>query len=175
VAAQVASIPLSLDLGQLAYVQGGDIWIMTLLDETSRPQRLTTDGRNLEPRWSPSGQWLAFRKEREVSLVQPPVDTRGFGITVLQRQVWLIRADGSAEYTLNQGSSIEAFAWSPTSDRLAYTTPAGGLNTINADGSDPITLIPENPSPPSGERQVGRIRWSPNGNWIAYELRIVSL
>ena len=172
VAAQVAAIPSSLDLGQLAYVRGGDIWIMTLLDETSRPQRLTTDGHNREPRWSASGRWLAFRKERATSSAEFPAATPGFGISVLRRQVWLIQADGTGEHSLNQGAAVEAFAWSPTDDRLAYATAGGGLSTINADGTGLVTLIAESPSPPMGERQAGHISWSPDGNWIVYEWRI---
>jgi len=68
VAAQVTPTPAPLSLGYLAYVQGGDIWIKTLPSGT--PQRLTTDGHNNRPRWSPSGQWLAFRKERQVMVEQ---------------------------------------------------------------------------------------------------------
>src|SRR5512139_2453961 len=49
--------PVLPDVGRVAYVQGGDIWIKVLPD--GKPQRLTTDGRNREPRWSPSGEWLA--------------------------------------------------------------------------------------------------------------------
>jgi hypothetical protein len=91
---------------------------------------------------------------------------------VLQRQVGLIQADGSGEHLLSQGASIAVFAWSPREDRLVYTTAAGGLSTVNADGTDSVTLIPESSSPPLGERQIGRVSWSPDGNWIAYELRI---
>jgi hypothetical protein len=62
------------DLGKLAYVQGGDIWGKTL--PKGEPQRLTGDGCNREPRWSPSAEWLAFRKGDD--------------------QVWVMRADRSA-------------------------------------------------------------------------------
>ncbi|HLF29307.1 MAG TPA: hypothetical protein VJG32_23530 [Anaerolineae bacterium] len=171
VAAQVAAIPSSLNLGQLAYVQGGDIWIMTLLDETSRPKRLTTDGRNREPRWSPSGQWLAFRKERPVSSTGLPA-TVPDSASAAQEQVWLIQADGAGEHSLEQEAAVESFAWSPQNDRLAYATTIGGLRVVNADGTNLVTLIPESPLPPFGEKQVGRIRWSPAGDWIAYEWQL---
>ncbi|MEJ2352594.1 MAG: hypothetical protein P8Y03_22640, partial [Anaerolineales bacterium] len=42
------------DLGKLAYVQGGDLWVKTLPD--GEPQQLPTDGLNTQPRWSPSGK-----------------------------------------------------------------------------------------------------------------------
>ncbi len=132
-------------LGKLAYVQGGDIWVKTLPDGES--QRLTTDGRNREPRWSPSGEWLAFRKDE---------------------QVWLMRADGSTVWPLNEGTTISAFAWVPMDDRLAYVTGTGELWTVNADGTGSATLVPQT-FPEHGPGRVCRIAWGPDGRWIAYE------
>ncbi len=130
------------DLGMLAYVQGGDIWVKPL--PTGEPERLTTDGRNQEPRWSPSGRWLAFRKGE---------------------QVWTIQADGSGAHPLASGASIGAFAWAPTDDRLAYAT-WDELYGVNADGSRLVNLLSSSPDVP---RRLGRIAWSPDGQWIAYE------
>jgi len=138
-------------LGKLAYVQGGDIWVKALPD--GEPQRLTTDGRNSTPRWSPSGRWIVFRKGE-------------YG------QVWVMRADGSDARSL-QTSPNAAFAWSPVADRLAYAD-GDRLKVINADGTDPATLVagpsvmPPTP-PPLKENTVGRIAWSADGAWIAYE------
>jgi Tol biopolymer transport system component/ribosomal protein S16/tetratricopeptide (TPR) repeat protein len=134
-------------LGKLAYVQGSDIWVKTLPD--GEPQRLTTDGRNSEPRWSPSGEWLAFHKDV---------------------QVWLIRADGSDLHPIDQCGPVSVFAWSPVEDRLAYVAGSGilRLEVINADGSDPATLIPLSIC---AAGILGRIAWSPNGRWIAYGWR----
>jgi Tol biopolymer transport system component len=132
-------------LGKLAYVQGGDIWVKTLPD--GDPQRLTTDGRNREPRWSPSGQWLAFRKG--------------------DHQVWLISADGNDARSLNEDATVGSFAWAPVSDRLAYVAN-GEMRAIDADGTDPATLVP--PSLPDRDPgQVGHIVWAPDGSCIAYE------
>ena len=138
-------------LGKLAYVQGGDIWIKALPD--GEPQRLTTDGRNNTPRWSPSGKWLAFRKGEF-------------------EQVWVMRADGTEARSL-QAVPNGAFAWSPMADRLAYAD-SDRLKVVNADGTDPVTLVtgpsvtPPTP-PPLKENTVGRIAWSPDGAWIACE------
>lgn len=162
VAAQATPTPSLPNLGRLAYVKGGDIWIINLLDESSAPLRLTADGHNFEPRWSPSGQWLAFSKERTI-----PANSTA--ITTSQKQVWVMQADGSNEYVLNDGAGVDSFDWSPNADRLAYTTPAGGLGLVNADGTDAVSLLAEGSAPALGEQQVGRIRWSMDGNWIAYE------
>ena len=132
-------------LGKLAYVQGGDIWVKTLPD--GEPQRLTTDGRNREPRWSPSGQWLAFRKG--------------------EHQVWLMSADGNDARSLNEDAAVGPFAWVPVSDRLAYVA-SGEMRAINADGTDPATLVPQS-LPDRDPGQVGHIIWAPDGSCIAYE------
>ena len=67
-------------LGKLAFVKGGDIWAKELLDGEAR--RLTQDGHNDTPLWSPSGEWLAFRKN---------MGTGGL------YQLWLMRSDGSEQ------------------------------------------------------------------------------
>ena len=132
-------------LGKLAYVQGGDIWVKTLPD--GEPQRLTTDGLNCEPRWSPSGQWLAFRKG--------------------EHQVWLMSADGNDACSLNEDATVGPFAWAPVSDRLAYVAN-GEMRAIDADGTDLATLVPQS-LPDRDPGQVGHIIWTPDGSCIAYE------
>jgi Tol biopolymer transport system component len=140
-------------LGKLAYVQGGDIWVKALRRGSGQAlpdgesQRLTTDGHNQEPRWSPSGQWLAFRKG--------------------EHQVWLMSADGNDARSLNEGATVGSFAWALADDRLAYVAN-GEVRAINADGADPATLVPQS-LPDRGPGQVGHIAWSPDGAWIAYE------
>jgi len=140
------------NLGKLAYVQGGDIWVKALRLGSGQAlpdgesQRLTTDGRNQKPRWSPSGQWLAFRKGED--------------------QVWLMSADGNGAQALNEGGAVGAFAWAPADDRLAYVAN-GELRAINADGTDPATLVPQS-LPDRDPGQVGHMIWAPDGSCIAY-------
>jgi Tol biopolymer transport system component len=167
-------------LGQIAYVQGGDIWIKAL--PRGMPQRLTTDGRNHDPRWSPSGQWLAFRKDQEQTIEQevacetprPRTQVCYDVQTIVQKQVWVIQTDGTGAHPLHQGASVEAFAWSPTDDRLAYVTTATGLSTINADGTELVTLVAAGLADSSNMGRPRRFAWSPDGLAIAYEWRILS-
>jgi Tol biopolymer transport system component len=149
-ATQVATLAASTptpppSLGKLAYVQSGDIWLKTLPD--GELQRLTTDGRNREPRWSPSGQWLAFRKG--------------------EHQVWLMSADSNDARSLNEDATVGSFAWAPVSDRLAYGAN-GEMRAMDADGTDPATLVPQS-LPDRDPGQVGHIIWAPDGSCIAYE------
>lgn len=132
------------ELGKLAYVQGGDVWVEKLPD--GAPQRLTTDGRNRDPRWSPSGEWLAFRKG--------------------DYQVWVMYAASGEGRPLNDGAAVDAFAWAPATDRLAYVAGGNELRVIDADGDEPATLVPQAPA-----GQIGQIAWSPDGTGVAYEWR----
>lgn len=153
-AAAPADMPAPSPLGKLAYVQGGDIWTRALPE--GEPQRLTRDGLNREPRWSRSGEWLAFLKD-EPSLL------------------WLMRHDGS------EGRQVAVlpdgvFAWSPAEDMLAYVD-GRGLHVLSPERDGVSTLIPTQPvAPPTPDPTIGeakpsirRIAWSPDGQWIAGE------
>lgn len=78
----------------IAYVEGGDIWVQPV--PTGEPWRLTEDGRNHTPRWSPSREWLTYSKDGEI---------------------WITRWDGTDTRPI--ADATEA-VWSPTDDRLAY-------------------------------------------------------
>ncbi len=145
----VEPTPIPNDLGKLAYVQGGDVWEKTLPD--GEPQRLTQDGKNEEPRWSPSGKWLAFRKG--------------------DSSVYLIDESGKVSWPLNEGATVDSFVWSPLKDSLAYAS-GGEIYTVDADGKNLKQLIKTvTGNNQNNETQIGRLVWSPDGARIAYEWR----
>ncbi len=129
-------------LGKLVYVSAGELWVVTLPD--SEPQRLTSDGLNREPRWSPSGEWLAFYKGTD--------------------QVWISEADGSAAHPLSNAGPLGAFAWSPVKDQIAYVANDGELHLTQAGAGDDRTLVSA-----VGSGQIARLAFSPDGRWIAFE------
>ncbi|MGH2353063.1 MAG: TolB family protein [Chloroflexota bacterium] len=134
-------------LGRLAFVCGGDIWVKDLPDGEAR--RLTQDGHNSRPRWSPSGDWLAFQKEAGRPGPQ---------------QVWVIRRSGEDGHPVETAPAADA-VWSPAADRLAFTG-LGGLFTVGADGSDRQAVVaPSNDGPGTG---AGAPVWSFDGQWLAY-------
>ncbi|MGQ9677490.1 MAG: zf-HC2 domain-containing protein, partial [Chloroflexota bacterium] len=105
------SVPGDASLGRIAFTREGDIWVKELPEGEAR--RITQDGANDTPLWSPSGEWLAFRKGK---------------------QAWVARASGADAHQV-QGDDVGQYSWSPTSDRLAYVTTEG-LFVVDADGSD---------------------------------------
>lgn len=163
--------PAPTALGRVAYIRGGDLWI-TLLPEGPH-QRLTIDGHNREPHWSPIGEWIAYRKDRTVLVErerpceeplhqgEPPCRET---VSTFQQQVWLARRNGSDHHVINRGFTVERFAWSPTNDLLAYVTESGHLQTIDPATDIGLRLV----SAQSGGR-VNAIAWSPDGLRIAYE------
>jgi Tol biopolymer transport system component len=148
-ATQVAEQKAQSNLGRLVYIQGGDVWVKELPD--GEPQRFTDDGRNATPRWSPSGEWLTFRKENDV---------------------WVMRADGTGARRIPT-ASLRDYAWSPVADRLAYIDSQSNLHIIEenglAQGEGHVLLRydVEEQGP-----TLTDLAWSPNGRRLAYVLQI---
>lgn len=107
--------------GRIAFSHMGDIW---LVDETGKNlQRLTAHaGRDINPRFSPDGKWVAFSSERNGNLDVFVVSAQGG----LPRQLTFHSADDTV---LN---------WTPDGKALLFTAQRGEdflprLYTVNVD------------------------------------------
>lgn len=92
----------------------------------------------------------------------PQADVLSFVTDILpqrQRDLWIMRADGSDKKQLTSGFNVWFASWSPDGKRLAVTTEQAQLYTLNADGSDLKLLA-------GGAFSPGF--WSPDGHFIAY-------
>lgn len=172
--ASASATPAPVSAGRVAYVQGSDIWHRPLPD--GRAQRLTTDGRNAEPRWSPSGYWVAYRKETQVyvrsevlcDIPTPRKELCFEWTTSNQRQLWVVDVAGNDEYQLSHDLTIDSFAWSPTRDRLAFLSAEGLLVAVNPDGAARTVLFGAADAAHPAAR-ADRFLWSPDGLWLAVE------
>lgn len=93
---------------------------------------------------------------------QPPADMLSFVTDILpqrQRDLWVMRVDGTDKKQLTSGFNVWFASWSPEGKRIGVTTETGQLYTVNADGSNLKLLTGGIYSPPF---------WSPDGHFIAY-------
>ncbi|HYN19287.1 MAG TPA: LpqB family beta-propeller domain-containing protein, partial [Actinomycetes bacterium] len=81
-----------------------DIWTMPT-DGSAPPRRFTSGRRDVRPRFSPDGRWLAFVRATDDD----------------KPQLHVMAVDGGEPRRLAEHPlGVEAFAWSPDSTRIAY-------------------------------------------------------
>ena len=114
---------LVLPEGQIAYELDGDIWIATLVG--GQGLRITTDGNNFSPAWSPDGNSLLYQHG-------DPRGTAGGSRSQLEVRILDI-ADLSLRLAL---PSACCAAWSPSGDELAvFSYDSYAFEIVSADGS----------------------------------------
>jgi len=111
--------------------------------------KLTSEGTNDNPAWSPDGKRIAF--------------IRRFTNAPQTSDVYLMNADGSNVVRRTTGGQYYSVTWSPDGRSLAVDAPSGGdssnILTMSSDGDGPATVFITNAASPS---------WSPDGKQIAY-------
>ena len=81
-----------------------DLWIMPT-DGSAPPRRFTSGRRDVRPRFSPDGRWLAFLRAGDDD----------------KPQLHVMATDGGEPRRVGEHPlGVEAFAWSPDSTRIAY-------------------------------------------------------
>ena len=121
-----------------------------------KPDAVTTGSRpSGSPNLSPDGQWVAFH-----------------AMGAVQEDIWMVRADGTGtQINVTNDEPIDRIPrWSPDGKRLAFFSNRTGLSQIwlmNPDGSGKRQLT-------FTETGCNFPLWSPNGQYIAYQLTNLS-
>ncbi len=145
---------------QIVFMYGGDLWLTSSSGGVAR--RITTHpGRELFPKFSPDGKWIAFTGQYDGNF-----------------NVYVMSSEGGQpkQLTFYQGSSRalsdrmgihnEVLTWTPDSKRIVFLSRRDASNgwtkrqfTISLDGG-----LPE----PLPMKEGGLTSYSPDGNKVAY-------
>ena len=128
-----------------------DYWAQHIyvIDADGSNMRRITQGQVWDsyPSWSPDGQRIAYRSNRD-------------GNT----EIYVMNADGSGSARLidNADGVPSSPAWAPDGAAIAYVTGNGALKLIGLDGSNERTIVAErvNASQPSWSHDSSRIAYS---------------
>ena len=144
---------------KIAFMYGGDLWLVSSNGGTAR--RITTHpGRELFPKFSPDGKWLAFTGQYDGNFnvyVMPSDGGQPRQLTFYQ---------GGVPLSDRMGIHNEVVTWTPDSKRIVFLSRRDSYNgwtrrlySVSIDGG-----LPE----PFALDQAGLASFSPDGTKIAY-------
>jgi WD40 repeat protein len=126
-----------------------DLYIGTTAGGAVRRLTIADSCDNSEPRWSPDGDWIAYRSDCDGN-----------------REIHRIRPDGSGRQRVTSDAAEDSEpSWSPDGRRLLFTSMRDGqpeVYVIELAGGAPVRLT----HTPGGHSR--RAEWSPDGEWIAF-------
>jgi WD40 repeat protein len=149
---------VSPDGNEVAYViddgQQANIWIAPLSGATE-PRKLTFEGRNRFPVWSPDGTRIAFQSNRE-----------GGGLAIYSQRTESGRAERLTAPDVNVEHMPES--WTRAGDLLSYSAVAeeGASLWVMSVGDRKATQIPNITS-----QSPLNSSFSPDGQWLVYGAR----
>lgn len=121
---------------QIAFLRAQQIWVVN--EDGTGLERLTTEGVDMEPVWSPDGRMIAFLSTRESYF-----------------SIYVMNAEGTGVKRLAPPTDLASSPrWSPGGKWIAFIGAAGGiakLHVVSAEGEEVINLTErrENESSPA--------------------------
>jgi len=97
-----------------------DLWLWRDSDRLLIP--LTQSGHDSDPKWSPDGKWIAFLSDRDLDSDDDAGDDDKTGKKGAVH-LYLIPVNGGEAFPVTRGAEdVHAFAWSPDSKTLYFST-----------------------------------------------------
>ncbi len=149
---QATGVSFTSDGLEIAFIAGGDLWVMDT--ELKEPRRVTsTPEEERNPVFSPDGQAVYFISE-----------TGG------KPEIWKATRDGKKPWFLTEGFKLDritddgdaksALSFSPDGSKIAYVRGRGDLWVADVDGKNAKRIIESWDTP--------QYDWSPDGKWLVY-------
>jgi tricorn protease len=150
---QASEAAFTADGLEIAFVAGGDVWVMDT--ELREPRQVTsTPEEEKRPVFSPDGQTLLFVADR---------DSRSDiwrAVRADKNKAWWRNSRFTLERLTDDGETKANLTFSPDGSRIAYLRDRGDLWLADADGRNARKLIPS-------WNQL-EYDWSPDGKWLVY-------
>ena len=144
-----------------------DNQIYVIDTDGSNETRLTNQGYNTYPRWSPDGKKIVFVSSRDTDTEADYFRKYSFDTALpLGYEIYVMNSDGSNQTRLTNNQRQDNYPeWSPDGNKIAFwsSSPNTGSNiyVMNADGSKQTQLIN------NFRYNIGH-QWSPDGKKIAF-------
>ncbi len=152
---KASNLSFSADGLEVAFIAGGDLWIMDTLLREPRQITATPEEEN-EPVFSPDDQSIFFLRDSGLSADVWRAEREN------AKAYWFLN-DRFKETRLTQdGEEKQDLQLVPGGKKISFVRGLGDLWVTNHDGGDAKKIV-ESWNPPSAS-------WSPDGRWLAYSL-----
>jgi tricorn protease len=153
---QASDVAFTADGLEIAFIAGGDLWVMDT--ELREPRQVTATGEEEKhPVFSPDGRTLLVVADREArSDIYRAMPGKGSD----KNRHWWQHGSLNIERLTDDGEVKSDLKFSPDGSRIAYLRGRGDLWVADADGRDARKLVPS-----WNELEYD---WSPDGKWLVY-------
>ncbi len=127
--------------------------LFTIATERGDARRLTNtpDARDVQPRWSPDGKWIAFVSDKSG-----------------REEIWLCDENGAnLKKISNEDSEKGQLTWAPDSQSLLYTGSDKKLYKYSL-AAGTAQVLTTGSVVGFGGQAISNPQWSPDGKWVSF-------